>query len=176
MYCGYCGKCGAQIPADNSFCGKCGYKCEANFENPQNSDKTNEKFKGDDFSKAFDPGDAQTNKVAALLAYPLFFIPLIIAPNSKFARFHANQGLIVFIFALLNSILQNIFRVAHWGSRGWGWFLNWSDRSGWIFSPFSIITNIIGVLLIAAIIYGIVNAANGKAVEIPLIGKFRIIT
>jgi hypothetical protein len=31
-------------------------------------------------------------------------------------------------------------------------------------------------VLLGVVIYGIVNAVNGKAVEIPLIGKFRILT
>jgi uncharacterized membrane protein len=131
-------------------------------------------FKGDDFSNIFGQDDIQAGKVAALLGYPLFFLPLVIAPNSKFARFHANQGLIIFIFAFINSILQNIFRFSFNLIR-WGW--NWNDwRSWWSFNPFSLVFNLIGVALLAAIIYGIVNAANSKAVEIPLIGKFRILT
>jgi uncharacterized membrane protein len=131
-------------------------------------------YKGKDYSNIFGSDDIQAGKVAALLGYPLFFLPLVIAPNSKFARFHANQGLIIFIFAFINSIVQNIFRFSFNLIR-WGW--NWNDwRNWWSFNPFSLVFNLIGVALLAAIIYGIVNAANSKAVEIPIIGKFRILT
>ncbi|MDR2559979.1 MAG: hypothetical protein LBC86_10645 [Oscillospiraceae bacterium] len=166
----YCGKCGAQNPDDNCFCGKCGVRCDSNPENSDKNDKRTE-FTGNDYSGAFNPSDIETNKVASLLAYPLFFIPLIICPNSKFGRFHANQGLIIFIFSLINSIIQNIFGYWNWG---WRWF--WDSGRNFNFSPFSIFSNVFGVALLAAVVYGIVNAANGKAVEIPVIGKFRIIT
>ncbi|MCL2697814.1 MAG: hypothetical protein FWE74_07010 [Oscillospiraceae bacterium] len=161
----YCGKCGAQNPDDNCFCGKCGYKCDTDTQDSGN----HAGFKGNDYSNVFSDSDVQANRVPALLGYILFFIPLIACPNSKFGRFHANQGLIILIFAFVNSLLQSIFNFGRWG---WGWF--W--RANWFPNPFSIITGAIGLILLAAIIYGIVNAANGKAVEIPIIGKFRIIT
>jgi uncharacterized membrane protein len=172
----YCGKCGKFVPDDDSFCGKCGAHCNADSENSKNTGNTQSsadfsQFAGANYSDAFDAGDVQANKVPALLAYLLFFIPLIICPNSKFGRFHANQGLILFILAIINSMLQGIF--GFWNlSRGFAGFWNFN----WLFNPFLIITGAISFVLLAAIVYGMVNAANGKAVEIPLIGKFRIIT
>ncbi|MCL2637653.1 MAG: zinc ribbon domain-containing protein [Oscillospiraceae bacterium] len=165
----YCGKCGAQNPDDNNFCRKCGVRCDgSDFENTQNS-AGNTDFKGKDYSGAFCESDIQANKVMAMLAYLLFFLPLVACPDSKFGRFHANQGLIVLILGFINGILQGVFSFGRWGWN-WGW------GASWFFNPFSIITGAIGFALIAAIVYGIVNAANGKAVEIPVIGKFRIIT
>ena len=46
----------------------------------------------------------------AVLAYIgiLVLIPIFLAKDSKFARFHSNQGLILFILALICSALQGI--------------------------------------------------------------------
>src|SRR5580692_8759272 len=45
------------------------------------------------------PADVAQNKMVATLAYvgPLVIVPLLAAPNSKFARFHANQALALFL-------------------------------------------------------------------------------
>lgn len=40
--------------------------------------------------------DAQENKGMAVLAYLIFLIPLLAAKESKFARYHTNQGLVLF--------------------------------------------------------------------------------
>ena len=45
--------------------------------------------------------DIEDNKVIAALAYIIFFLPLIVAKDSEFGKFHANQGLIYFYLALL---------------------------------------------------------------------------
>jgi hypothetical protein len=37
-----------------------------------------------------DPSDVQRNKGMAVLAYIIFFIPLLAARDSKFAMYHAN--------------------------------------------------------------------------------------
>lgn len=39
--------------------------------------------------------DAAENKMAGALAYLCFIIPLVYAPKSQFARFHANQALVL---------------------------------------------------------------------------------
>jgi uncharacterized membrane protein len=47
--------------------------------------------------------DVEDNKNIALLSYlwVLFLIPLLIKKDSKFAQFHAKQGLILFILSLV---------------------------------------------------------------------------
>ena len=58
-----------------------------------------------------DPQDVQANKVMAILAYfgILVLIPLFAAKESPFARFHANQGLILliagFVIWLVSTVL-----------------------------------------------------------------------
>jgi uncharacterized membrane protein len=119
--------------------------------------------------------DAETNKGMAILAYIIFFIPLLAGAhkNSPFVRHHANQGTVLFLFALawgiLYSILMGIFTAilltpAAILSGAWG--------------AFGLVTMILGLLwFIPAIlcILGIVNAATGKLKALPVIGKFTII-
>ena len=47
--------------------------------------------------ETLDAQDAEQHKAAAILGYLIFFLPLVFAPNSKFARHHANQAMLVFI-------------------------------------------------------------------------------
>src|SRR6267378_526195 len=50
-----------------------------------------------------DSADIEQNKVYAILAYIglLFLVPLLAAPNSKFARYHTNQGIVLFLATIV---------------------------------------------------------------------------
>ena len=137
----------------NNFNGQNNFNNQNNFNGQNNFDST-------DFTNEFDPMDIQANKTIGGLAYLLFFLPLLAAPNSKFGKFHANQSLIVFLFAialgvisgLLDAILPyHLFRI-----------LNIVFKLGYLAE-------------VALIIIGLVTALNGKAKELPLIGTIRII-
>lgn len=97
--------------------------------------------------------DAEDNKVFGILAYIgiLFLVPLLAAPKSKFAKFHANQGLVLFIAEVALSVVGVIPFL--------GWLI-WFCGS-------------IVVLVLA--IMGIVGAANGKMEKLPLVGDIEII-
>ncbi len=99
-----------------------------------------------------DPSDISANKVMAILAYIgiLVLIPLFAAKESKFARFHTNQGLILFI---CNIVIYFISLIP--GLKAIGWILS------------------VAALVFAII--GIIGAAKGETKELPLIGKYRII-
>jgi len=111
------------------------------------------------------PNDAQDNKIMGILAYfgLLFLVPIFAAKESPFARFHANQGLLLFIAAICY------------------YFATWIIT--FIFALFAPgLAIIIGVLLYIAslafvvlIVIGIINAAKGEMKELPLIGKYRIL-
>ena len=106
----------------------------------------------------------QNNKVMAVLSYIgiLVLIPILAAKESPFARFHANQGLILFlceiIFAVANMILSAIFA-----------FL------GPLVLLWTLVAALVNIAFLVLLILGIVNAAQGMAKELPLIGKFRIL-
>ena len=116
-----------------------------------------------DKTAEFDQQDINQNKVMAILAYfgILFLVPLLAAKDSKFAKFHANQGIILFICEIAACIVT--FFLA---------FIFGLIKLGWLGS-------LLGYLLYLACgilaILGIINAANGKAKELPLIGKFNIL-
>ena len=128
------------------------------------NDKFNEITNTKDETDQFDPNDVQQNKVMAILAYLswLVLIPIFAAKDSKFARFHANQGLVLLIasaiFGVVRWILSEILFAISW-------------RLYFV----TIIISLLGLVFLALAIIGIVNAATGKAKELPVIGKIRIL-
>ena len=106
-----------------------------------------------DFS-GYDPQDIRRNRVVSMLAYFgfLFFLPLVVCPESRFGRFHANQGLVLLLFIV----------AGHWAFRFVRLF-------GWLFG------GAYSLLMLILIIIGMVNAYSGRAVPLPIIGGIRII-
>jgi len=106
-----------------------------------------------------DPKDAQDNKLMGILSYfgPLVFVPILAAKESPFAKFHANQGLILFIawFALYIAIMI----------------------MGVILPQklIDLLTILVGLGTLAFSIIGILNAVNGVAKELPFIGQYKIL-
>lgn len=103
----------------------------------------------------FDSKDIEDNKAMAILAYIIFFIPMIAAPNSPFAKFHANQGLVLFLAGLVSYVAMIILGFLTLGLTFLLMPLLW-----------------IGMLVLA--ILGIVNAASGEAKELPIIGSMKL--
>ncbi len=55
--------------------------------------------------------DADTNKearVSSAIGYLFFFVPLIMNPDSKFARYHANQSFILLLWNTFGLILASL--------------------------------------------------------------------
>lgn len=154
----FCKHCGKDVGNDN-FCVGCG----APVEQQQNNVNNNAPAANNNEYNA--QTDIQQNKVMAILAYIgiLVLIPILAAPNSKFARFHANQGLVLFIGEIIVGVAVGIVSAVFYA-------INWNLGVvfGWISWIFWI------CCLVMAII-GIVNAANGKTEKLPVIGKFNIL-
>ncbi len=110
-----------------------------------------------DSTGAFNPNDISNNKVMAILAYfgILVLVPLFAAKESPFARFHANQGLVLFVASIICFIIAAVL----------------SSISSWLGLIGTILYIVIGVLAII----GIINAATGKAKQLPLIGGIQLI-
>ncbi|MFA5524069.1 MAG: hypothetical protein WDA24_06905 [Tissierellales bacterium] len=100
----------------------------------------------------FDQEDIEKNKAMAGLAYIIFFLPLIVCPESSYAKYHANQGLLLLIVSFAGSIILGLIPII-----------------GWILLP------IFTVLVFIFAIIGLVNGFGGKAKELPVIGKYRIL-
>ncbi len=169
----YCGKCGTNVE-NKRFCPNCGFDMQSRDDEPIHNE--NQAPQNDyaaklqnlnntaDTTAEFDAADINANKAMAILAYfgPLVLIPIFAAKQSKFARYHSNQGLVLLIASILYgiaySILSSIILAISWR----------------LYFIVSIIGLVIIVITILAII-GIINAATGKAKELPLIGKFKIL-
>jgi uncharacterized membrane protein len=101
--------------------------------------------------------DAEKNKMMAIIGYIipiLFFIPLVSeAKNSPFAKFHANQQLVLLISWVVVNVVGGMIPFL-------GWF---------IILPFG------SIFLIILVIMGIINAAKGEMKKLPAIGGISII-
>jgi len=98
------------------------------------------------------PLSGNKNTAMAVIAYILFFVPLLTGDAKKdpFVKYHVKQGLVLFLLAVLVNVI--------------GWvipFYLWYSIS-WILS--------LGILVL--LILGIVNAVNGKQEPLPLVGGF----
>ncbi len=117
-----------------------------------------------DYSGQYSQQDIEQNKGMAVLSYLglLVLIPLLAVKDSKFARFHANQGLVLLLFEVGFVIIVSILQ---WILIAISWRLYFLVTILWLlFIP-------LGVLAII----GIINAVNGKAKELPVIGKIKLI-
>ena len=149
-----CKQCGTQAEDGVKYCTNCGAPIEVPVQ--QNtpvdlSEKFSELNNTADTTSEYDAQDIEKNKVMAVLAYILFFIPLLAAKDSKYARFHANQGLILFLGGIISSVVAAIPVI------------------GWIIAP------VAGLVITILAVLGIINALNGRAKDLPLVGKFKIL-
>ncbi|MBE5785501.1 MAG: hypothetical protein E7330_06830 [Clostridiales bacterium] len=101
-----------------------------------------------------------TNKVMGILSYIwiLWIVPLFAAKDSQFARFHANQGLLLWIVSVVMGII--------------GIVLGFIPVVGTVIKIIGWIVNV--ATLVLAII-GIINAVKGEMKPLPLIGGIKII-
>lgn len=125
-----------------------------------------------DESSLQDVQDVQQNKILALVSYLgyFFFIPMIVKPQSRYLRFHGNQGLTL----LLTEIVLGIVHAILCGLFG---LFSLAGVAGAIIGGIFIVLISIaiwGAILVWAIL-GIYNAVTGKAKELPLIGRIRIL-
>jgi uncharacterized membrane protein len=115
-----------------------------------------------------DADDADKNKIFGILSYIPIPIPiwwlvgLLAAKESPFAKYHANQGLVLAIVWLALSIVL--------------WFVDgiFASLPSILYFIFTILKLVYIAPLILAII-GIINAAAGKCVPLPFIGGVKLI-
>jgi len=98
------------------------------------------------------PEGSQRIICAAAYFGVFFFLPLILLPNSREGKFHANQGLVLFVFNIICSLFGSILS-----------------------SVFGAFFEIVAVLPPILMVYGAANAYRGNMTELPFIGKIRLI-
>ena len=111
-----------------------------------------------------DAEDAEKNKIFGILAYLwiLFLVPMLAAPNSPFAKYHANQGLVLFLSWFAIGILQFVIGII---------LAMLPSFLGFLGAVFGLLY----LAPLALLIYGIINAAAGKCVPLPVIGGIKLL-
>ncbi|MEC0232495.1 hypothetical protein [Paenibacillus alba] len=99
-----------------------------------------------------DSTDIQSNKGMAIVGYILFFIPLILAKDSKFAWYHANQGLTLLVVAVVLNVVLSIIPFI-----------------GFLLLP------LVNLAIFIFAILGIVAAAQGQVKPLPIIGNYTLL-
>lgn len=95
--------------------------------------------------------DINNNRFYAAISYLwiLCFVPVIWRRRSEFAMHHARQGLVLLIIEFFGMLIK--------------WFIPFFGYFAAMF---------LGLLIVILILYGIVNALNGKYWEMPVIGRY----
>lgn len=158
----FCNKCGNQLPDGANNCPNCGAPAGNTQQNTQNAqDFVNNMMNTNDTTSQFDPQDINNNKGLSVLAYIgfLFLVPLLACPNSKFARYHTNQGLVLFLLEFALGVVTGIIGII--------------PIAGLIIG--GLLSAVGGIFTLVLMIMGIINAAQGQAKELPLIGKITLL-
>jgi uncharacterized membrane protein len=188
----FCTKCGTQVKEGEKFCPTCGAvigepqqavppqphqpgQGQQPYQQPpqQPFQQVQQTFQNvmntPDSTQQMDPDDIAQNKIFAILSYfgILLLIPWFAAPQSKFARFHAKQGINLLIVDIAVGVLHAIFS-AIFAVRFLGVYMG---TPVWV----TVIFSLLWLCVAALAVIGIVNAATGKAKELPVIGKWKII-
>lgn len=184
----YCSKCGSMLGEGAAFCSICGAAAAPSepvqtqvepaaappVYQPQVPHYTAQQTyppKPGVIPVTDEQADIRENKVYAILSYfgPLVLVPIFAAPKSKFARFHANQGLLLcclYVAEIIVTVLLNLIRVTRiryiWGIpyeyRGAPWFV-------------TLICTLLWLGVVALAVFGVIYAASGKYKKLPLIGE-----
>ena len=104
--------------------------------------------------------DVQQNKAYAIIAYIsiLFVVGLVVAPQSRFARYHANQGLLLCLLGFLVGALVSALGFMPFVGK-------YAGKVGYA----------LGLGCTVLMVLGIINAARGECKPLPLIGQYNLL-
>ena len=190
----YCSNCGYKFEGKENFCPSCGVKIEKKKQKKKNneesineektkkviSNETKEKIKQfldvKDISEEFSKEEVEDNKLLGVLSYCGVFalIPYFSNRKSKYVEFHSIQGmnlLITMICYIITYSLLSLIKVTRYVI-DWGYMVGSKKVTPlWITLPMAFI----GILIFIIMIYGIINACNGKSKTLPIINKIKVI-
>lgn len=115
----------------------------------------------------FTTEDVKKNKGFGILSYfgILVLIPIFAAKDSLYARFHANQGLVLLIAEFILNIIGRIVRFAL--------------KVGTFGLVNNVVDGVVGLAISALsltyLIIGIINACSGEAKKLPIIGEITLL-
>ena len=167
----FCQKCGKQLGDGARFCPSCGAPVANDSGQPgggfvNQAQEAFDRFNNtEDTSSAYTRQQIDDGRVMGILAYIGFLalVPILAEKNNPFVRYHANQGLVLFLgeilYALLHRVLVRVFLVT-------------------VF-PMGIVLNMVlsiaSLVFVAYMVIGIVNVCCGRAKELPIIGGIHLI-
>ncbi|NLG02498.1 MAG: hypothetical protein GX567_01480 [Clostridia bacterium] len=106
----------------------------------------------------FTQEDIQQNKAMAILSYLgiLVLIPILAAKDSAYARYHANQGLVLVIASIALGVVSTVVSM--------------------LSIPFvGVLVYLCSIVIFIFEVMGIVQAAKGEAKPLPVIGGIQIL-
>lgn len=155
----YCSKCKEELPKNAKYCPACGESVV--------------KKKVD--TKEID--DIEENKGITIFSYlgPLALIPYFFAKDSKFARYHALQGLNLLFVWVPYVIIYNTFAflMALNVFSPYGFMGHYSGNNGYVI--IMVFLSFVGIVISLFSLMGIIDVIAGKTQELPLVGKIKII-
>ena len=159
-----CPKCGSPVQDGMRFCPGCGERItQESYSQSYYQDGMNYGCQGQVSDEVV---DIQKNKVLAACSYfgVLVLLPLFLSRESPFARFHANQGLVLLLGEI---ICQAVSRGMHM-LQEWGWPF-------WGFGLMGGALDILNLVFLVFSIWGVINVCTGKYAEIPVIGSIQLL-
>lgn len=128
-------------------------------------------FSAREYTRKFHPDDRRSCRVECVCACSglLFFLPLVSAPDSRFGRYWANQGLLMLLSEIVGLLVWALISF----TMG---LLALIPFVGIIFTAIKIILGIAELsIFLFFIIRACTFAGKGRAVDFPIIGYLRLI-
>ena len=164
-----CEKCGS-VNGDVAVCPNCG-TANPNFaaEPTQQAAQVNVESSYTPVSSAPVDAELTVDRGMGILAYLGIFVlfPIFAERNSKFARFHANQGLVILLCEVGYWIIQFLLT---WLAGLISWRL-----AAVVGTIMGIISFLLGIVLLVFMIMGIVSALKRQTKPLPFIGKIKLL-
>lgn len=109
----------------------------------------------------FSKKDIEDGKLMGILSYIgiLCLIPYLTEKENEFVKYHAKQGLNLFLIEVICSAGLSIIGGILW----------------LLIGLVALVSSCVGLLALVLSIMGIVNVCNGEAKELPIINKFKLI-
>ena len=161
----FCAHCGAQMEEGTHYCPSCGKAtAQARAGRPDDARVAFENLSNTpDTTGDYTPAEIENGKGMACLSYLgiLVLIPFIAEKGNRFVRYHACQGLVLFLVEIAYWIAMQIVSAS-------------LLAISWRLVSVTMILSLAGLVFLALSICGLVNVFQGRAKELPLIGKINL--
>lgn len=181
-----CPNCDNEVKTTDKFCSSCGEslkkkkgkKKTSNFNQDEIFNKIGDNLEKildtEDTSKDYTKKDVDENKGLAILSYlgPLALIPYFYNKRSKYVKYHAVQGMNLFMvwigYCIVSLILYSIKFTKSCEHFLGGIITNCVKATPWWIK---VPVDVAGMILFAISVIGVVYAITGKAKKLPLVDK-----